>query len=113
MTPLEILKQSMEIYERKSMDYQNPNSTVKQADYYPRGIETLYDIMWCKMLRIRSLMEHMKSQEESCSPQFESIQDSCIDLINYSSFLASYMSRGITGQDPNRDFFNQPIQSKD
>ena len=41
---------------------------------------------------------------------FESIEDSAKDLINYSSFIASYCRGGIDGQDPNKDFLNREIK---
>ena len=34
---LGVLKKAAEIQVKKGNDYQNPNSRVKQADYYPRG----------------------------------------------------------------------------
>ena len=41
-------------------------------------------------------------------PNFESLEDSCIDLINYASFFASYMQGKMEGQTPDRDFLNRP-----
>ena len=38
---------------------------------------------------------------------FESIEDSCKDLINYASFIGAYARGGIEGQDPNKDFLNR------
>ena len=40
-------------------------------------------------------------------PNFESIEDSLKDLINYSSFAVAYARGKIDGQDPNRDFLNR------
>ena len=37
---LKFLQRCAEIQVKKSNDYQNPNSRVKQADYYPRGCAT-------------------------------------------------------------------------
>ena len=34
---LEVLKRAAEIQTKKSSDYQNENSRIKQAMYYPRG----------------------------------------------------------------------------
>ena len=46
------------------------------------------------------------------SPNFESLEDSCIDLANYASFFAAYMNGAIDGQTDDRDFLNRPIVSK-
>jgi hypothetical protein len=104
-SPKDILEQAIELQVKKGQDYQNKNSTIRQADYYPRGVETIIDTMNGKLLRIRSVVEAIKNGE---SQNFESIQDSCVDLINYSSFLASYIEGGIDGQHQDRDMFNQP-----
>jgi len=41
---------------------------------------------------------------------FESLEDSCVDLINYASFFASYMAGKMDGQKPDRDFLNRPME---
>ena len=38
---------------------------------------------------------------------FESLDDSCIDIINYASFFVSYSRGTMDGQDPARDFLNR------
>ena len=103
---LKVLKECAELQIRKSNDYQNPNSRIKQADYYPRGVLTILDIVYAKVLRMYSVIEAMES-DGSYEQNFESIEDSCKDLINYSSFIASYCRGGIDGQDPNKDFLNR------
>ena len=47
--------------------------------------------------------------QRSTLPHFESLEDSCIDIINYASFFAAYMKGGIDGQEEDRDFLNRPI----
>lgn len=104
---LKILQRAAEIQNKKGNDYQNPNSRVRQADYYPRGCATLLDTMAAKVLRMQSVLEAMELDPDY-NPNFESLEDSCIDIINYASFFAAYMNHGIDGQDPNRDFLNRP-----
>jgi hypothetical protein len=104
------LDQAAAIQLKKSNDYQNPNSRIKQADYYPRGCATLLDAMHSKLLRIQSVMEAMEN-DPKYTTNFESLEDSAIDLINYASFFVSYMRGGIDGQDPTRDFLNRKIVS--
>ena len=99
-----VLRECIDLQNRKGSDYQSKESSVRQADYYVHGVETIYDIMWAKMLRLRSVMEKAKSGAE---PNFESMEDTCKDLINYSSFFASYLGGKIDGQDPTRDIFNR------
>lgn len=104
---LKVLAEAAQIQMRKSNDYQNPHSRIKQADYYPRGFASILDTMHAKVLRMQSVLEAMES-DPSYTPNFESLEDSCVDLINYCSFGVAYMRGGIDGQDPKRDFLNRP-----
>ena len=38
---IKVLQECAEIQDKKSRDYQNPNSRIKQADYYPRGVMSI------------------------------------------------------------------------
>jgi hypothetical protein len=38
---------------------------------------------------------------------FESIEDSALDLINYASFIVAYVRGEVPGQKPDRDIFNR------
>ena len=109
MKPLEVLKKAAEIVNKKGNDYQNPNSRVQQADYYPRGCYTILDIMIGKTLRMQSLLEAYE-EDPSHDPNFESLEDSAIDLINYSAFFAAYLTGDIDGQSPERDFLNRGVE---
>ena len=105
---LKVLKECAELQIKKSNDYQNPNSRIKQADYYPRGVLTILDIVYAKVLRMYSVIEAMDG-DDKYQQNFESVEDSAKDLINYSSFIAAYCRGGIEGQDPNKDFLNREI----
>lgn len=109
-SPPDILSECRDLMIKKSRDYQNPNSTIRQADYYPHGISTILDIIHAKLLRLRSVSEAME-RDPSYNPNFESLEDSFKDLINYSAFGASYLRGGIDGQSPSRDFLNRPTVS--
>jgi len=102
-----VLIEAAELQERKGRDYQNPLSRVRQADYYPNGVWSILDIINAKYLRMVSVLETM---EQGGQPNFESIEDSAVDLINYASFAVSYMRGDIDGQDPERDIFNRKGQ---
>ena len=102
MTPQETLAKCHALMQAKAEDYTG-KSSVQMADYYPRGIATIYDIMWAKMLRIKSVMEQMETRD---SENFESIQDSCVDLINYTTFFIAYMDGDVPGQNSDKNMFN-------
>ena len=99
-----ILMEAARIQEKKGQDYQNPLSRVRQVDHYPRGVYTILDTMNGKMLRMYSVLETM---EQGGNINFESVEDSALDLINYASFLVAYMRGDIDGQEPGKDIFNR------
>jgi hypothetical protein len=103
---IEVLRECIELQLKKSRDYQNPTSTVKQADYYPNGCLTIHDIMHTKMLRLKSVMEALQN-DTAYKPNFESLEDSAKDLINYASFFVSYLRGKIDGQSQTHDLFNK------
>lgn len=107
---LKVLEECAELQRRKSMDYQNPNSRIVQADHYPRGCATILDMAYQKLIRMYSVMETIESGE---SPNFESLEDSAIDAINYLSFFVSYMRGEMEGQDRTRDFLNRVGKNED
>ena len=108
---IKVLQECAALQIKKSNDYQNPNSRIKQADYYPRGVLTMLDIVYAKVLRMYSVAEAMESDTEY-EANFESLEDSAKDLINYGSFIAAYIRNGIDGQDPNKDFLNRDRKTK-
>lgn len=99
-----ILMEAAQLQERKGQDYQNPLSRVRQADHYPRGVYTILDTINGKMLRMYSVLETM---EQGGKVNFESVEDSAIDMINYASFLVAYMRGDIDGQEMGKDIFNR------
>lgn len=108
---IKVLEECLELQLKKANDYQNPHSRIRQADYYPNGVSTLLDIVWAKMLRIRSVIEAMEN-DPNYSPNFESIEDSFKDMINYCSFAVEYSRGKMDGQDPNKNFVNKNIYKK-
>jgi len=104
-----ILMEAAQLQERKGQDYQNPLSRVRQADHYPRGVYTILDTINGKMLRMYSVLETM---EQGGKVNFESVEDSAIDMINYASFLVAYMRGEIDGQEMGKDIFNRRISKQ-
>ena len=96
-----ILEECIELQLKKSQDYQNPNSNVTQAMHYRRGVDTIHDIIQGKCYRAQSLLE------SGGEANFESLEDTYKDMINYCSFAVAYLRGKIPGQDAERDMFNQ------
>jgi len=107
---IQVLLEAAELQRKKAEDYNNKASRVKQADYYPRGVMSILDIINAKVLRMYSVLEAM---ENGAKPNFESVEDSGLDLINYASFLVTYMRFELEGQDLNRDIFNRGLSNED
>jgi len=108
---IKVLQECADLQLKKSNDYQNPTSTIRQADYYPRGAASILDVMHTKVLRLRSVLEAMEN-DPNYSPNFDSLEDSAKDLINYSSFFVSFCRKGIDGQRTDRDFLNRNLNAK-
>ena len=87
-----VLNECIELQIKKSQDYQNPSSNITQAMHYRRGVDTIHDMMHQKLLRAQSLLE------ANGNPNFESLEDTYKDLINYASFEVSYMRGKMEGQ---------------
>lgn len=105
-----VLRECIDLQLKKSRDYQNPNSSIKQADYYPNGCMTILDTIQAKVLRMRSVMEAMQN-DPTYKPNFESLEDSAKDLINYASFFVAYSRGKIDGQKEDRDFVNRKMDT--
>ena len=101
---LKVLQECAELQARKSKDYQNEKSRIRQADHYPRGCATILDMVHQKITRMYSVLESMESGDEV---NFESLEDSAIDAINYLSFFVSYSRGKMEGQTKDRDMFNR------
>lgn len=104
---IKILDECKALQIKKSNDYQNPHSRIRQADYYPRGVATILDIIQAKVLRMYSVIEAMEN-DPSYVPNFESFEESAIDAINYLTFLIAYSRDKVDGQNINNDILNRP-----
>ena len=102
---VEVLKECIELQNKKSQDYQSKESNVTQAMHYRRGGDSIHDIIQGKCYRAQSLLE------SGGDPNFESLEDTYKDIINYCSFAVSYMRGKMEGQQPERDMFNRSTKS--
>jgi predicted HAD superfamily Cof-like phosphohydrolase len=73
----------------KSQDYQSDGSNISLEEYFPFGDESYVHMINQKCLRVRSCV----SSSSTKGPNFESLQDSLVDLINYSSFYYEYLEK--------------------
>lgn len=106
-----VLQEAIELQLRKANDYQNEYTNIQQADYYPRGCATILDVIHGKVLRMRSVMEAMDSDPDY-KPNYESLEDSAKDLINYASFFVEYSRGKMPGQNKNNNYLNKPNENK-
>lgn len=105
---VKVLRECIDLQIRKSQDYQNPNSNIVQAMHYRRGVSTIHDMIHQKLLRAQSLLEPIENGT-SYDPNFESLEDTYKDLINYASFAVSYLRFQMEGQNTHRDILNRKI----
>ena len=101
-----VLRECIDLQIRKSQDYQNPNSNIVQSMHYRRGVSTIHDMIHQKLLRAQSLLEPVENGEDY-NPNFESLEDTYKDLINYASFAVAYLRHEMEGQEADRDILNR------
>lgn len=80
--PIKAFYEAEKIQKQKGMDY---NNTIKRSDYFPFGLTSYIQMLWMKVLRMKSIADSGKT------PNFESMQDNLLDLINYASFMFDYL----------------------
>ena len=100
---VKVLQECAELQTKKSADYQSDESSITQSMHYRRGVDTIHDIILGKVIRATSLLE------SGNNPNFESLEDTYKDMINYCSFAVSYMRGKMEGQSSDRDMFNKQI----
>ena len=107
-----VLMEAAEVMRKKSQDYANPDSSVRQADYYPNGLDDhIYMIDVLKRNRQISLVETLKKRGETYRPNNEDLEDTLIDRINYLAMAIEWLRGQTEGQNPNLDAFNRPKEA--
>ena len=86
----DVLLQAAKLKDLKEADYQD--SSITETDYFPFGHQSYIQMIWTKMMRIRSVAE-----TENSKPNFESLSDSLVDIINYAAMYSAWLQN--TGQD--------------
>ena len=82
VTAIQILKDAAALKEDKSKDYQGSQWT--EEDYFPFGDQSYLHMIHTKYLRLRSVIETDR-------PNFESAEDTLVDMINYCAMYAAYL----------------------
>ena len=82
VTAIQILKDAASLKEQKSADYQG--GKWEEEDYFPFGDQSYMHMIHTKYLRMRSIMDND-------NPNFESLEDTLIDMINYCAMYAAYL----------------------
>ena len=80
-TAIDIMQEAIELKQKKSKDYQGGKWV--EEDYFPFGRTSFMHMIHTKYLRIWSVMEQNDTN-------FESLNDSLIDLINYAAMWAAW-----------------------
>lgn len=74
---------------KKSKDYNN--GIVKLKDYFPFGLLSYAQMLHTKAMRLNSLASQSMATNGDVKPEFESVKDTALDMINYASFLADHL----------------------
>lgn len=88
-TPVRHLGTAGLLYLKKSADY-NHSEGQSLEKYFPFGSLSFAQMIHTKSMRIMSISQKEQSGKET---NFESLQDSALDMINYSMFLAEHCSK--------------------
>lgn len=73
---------------KKKQDYR---TGVTLQDYFPFGHYSYAQMLHTKMLRVRSLLNVLENGDR---PNFESLRDTLIDMLNYTSFYVEAIDEG-------------------
>lgn len=79
----EAIQKAVALKKKKNRDYNSGG--VNKFDYDLHGSVTCLDDIWKKVLRLRSLVDSGKE------PSNESIEDTLIDIINYSADFYAFL----------------------
>ena len=85
ITAIDFMEEAIELKRKKSADYQG--GTLTEEQYFPFGYESYMHMVLTKVNRIRSVME----RDNKSDVNFESAEDSVIDLVNYAAMMGAWM----------------------
>jgi len=79
-----VVYDALDLLKRKAADY---NDGIKREAYFPHGLLSYHQMLHTKVLRIQSLLQ------KKGEPNFEGIEDSLQDLLNYTIMALVYVKR--------------------
>lgn len=80
---LDLIAPAMLLTVKKHEDY---NNSIKLVEYFPFGHKSYVQMLHVKLMRLRSLAENAE-------PNFESVEDTVLDLINYAVFYLQFLRK--------------------
>ena len=100
VTSKDILDRADRLRNMKAQDYSGNMWT--QDDYFPYKDQSYIHMIWTKMLRIRNLVDVMH-------PNYESLEDSLLDMINYCAMYAAHIeNEKKAGEDFDKKYTEPP-----
>ena len=90
---------------KKSEDYNNGQNSIES--YFPFGLVSYSQMIHTKSQRLISLAV----AEKQDNPNFESVTDTALDLINYATFLAEYSDISDKSESPKEILLTEDLLS--
>lgn len=87
------------LYLKKSADYNSDSKHYTLSNYFPFGTASYAQMIHTKSMRILSVAEKELNQKTA---NFESLQDSALDMINYAMFLADHCDKTVVTHQHNQ-----------
>lgn len=87
------------LYLKKSADYNGDSKHYTLSNYFPFGTASYAQMIHTKSMRILSVAEKELNQKTA---NFESLQDSALDMINYAMFLADHCDKTVVTHQHNQ-----------
>lgn len=90
-----VLVEAAQLRAEKTADYEGGDIT--KADYFPFMMYSHGHIIWTKALRMKSLIIQMM-KDQGVEPNFESLRDTFLDLINYATYAVEDFDGNLDGR---------------
>ena len=96
VTSKDIMKRAMRLKDMKSQDYQGSN--FREDEYFPFKDQSYAHMIWTKTLRMMNIINVMH-------PNYESLEDTLLDLINYSAMYAAHIENEKTNKEKQKELW--------
>jgi hypothetical protein len=88
---LKLIGPAMELVAKKAQDYGDDAKEVGLHTYFPYGMPSYVQMMHTKTLRLVAITKSGRM------PNYETVNDTLIDLINYAVFALDYLDKDPDG----------------